>query len=235
MHKSSFSIVCCFYNEINILKKKFVNFLNDLSSIEYEYEIIICDNKSDDGTTEYLKDLEKKNPKLKFIFNSKNLGKGGSIKEAIKYSKKAYIAIFDIDEYFLNDLIEGFKKIQEQNNIDFLIGNRIHDKNQFIYKKNFYGVKFISFIFNILCGQKIRDTACATKIFRKKFYDYYSFTQNEFDYEFEVLSVFAKNKAQISEFNVDYNPRTFKEGKKLRAFKDGSMILKTILHSYFKN
>ena len=58
MHKSSFSIVCCFYNEINILKK-FVNFLNDLSYIEYEFEIIICDNKSDDGTTEYLKDLEK--------------------------------------------------------------------------------------------------------------------------------------------------------------------------------
>ena len=59
MHKSSFSIVCCFYNEINILKTKFVNFLNDLSYIEYEFEIIICDNKSDDGTTEYLKDLEK--------------------------------------------------------------------------------------------------------------------------------------------------------------------------------
>ena len=68
-----------------------------------------------------------------------------------------------------------------------------------------------------LYGQKIRDTACATKIFRRKFYDNYSFTQNEFDYEFEVLSVFAKNKAQISEFDVDYNPRTFKEGKKLRA------------------
>ena len=130
MHKSSFSIVCCFYNEINILKTKFVNFLNDVSNIEYEYEIIICDNKSDDGTTEYLKDLEKKNPKLKFIFNSKNLGKGGSIKEAIKYSKKEYIVIFDIDEYLLDDLIQGFKKIQEQNNIDFLIGNRIHKKNQ---------------------------------------------------------------------------------------------------------
>jgi dolichol-phosphate mannosyltransferase len=235
MHRSSFSIICCFYNEINILKTKFFNFLNDISNIEYEYEIIICDNNSNDGTTEYLKDLEKKNPKLKFIFNSKNLGKGGSIKEAIKYSTKQFMVIFDIDEYFLDDLLEGFKKIQEQNNIDFLIGNRIHDNNQFIYKKNFYGVKFISSIFNILYSQKIRDTACATKIFKKKFYDNYNFTQNEFDYEFEVLSVFAKNKAHISEFDVDYNPRTFKEGKKLRAFKDGSMILQTILKSYFKN
>ena len=178
--------------------------------------------------------MEKKNPKIKFLFNTKNLGKGGSIKEAIEYSKKDYIAIFDVDEYLLDDLLNGFKTIQDRNNIDFLIGNRIHENNQFIYKKNFYGVKFISFIFNILFNQKIRDTACATKIFRKQFYKNYKYSQNEFDYEFEVLCIFAKNKGIISEFNVDYNPRTFKEGKKLRAFKDGSMILKTILKSYFK-
>ena len=235
MHKSSFSIVCCFFNEINIVKTKFLNFLNEISDIKYEYEIIICDNKSFDGTTEFLKDLEKKYPKLKFIFNEKNLGKGGSIKEAIKNSSKDYIVIFDIDEYFLDDLVEGFKIIKEQSNVDFLIGNRIHKNNQFIYKKNFYGVKFISFIFNTLYGQKLSDTACATKIFKRKFYENFNFIKNEFDYEFEVLSVFAKNKAQILEFDVDYNPRTFKEGKKLRAFKDGSMILKTILEAYFKN
>jgi len=235
MHKSSFSIVCCFFNEINIVKTKFLNFLNEISDIKYEYEIIICDNKSFDGTTEFLKDLEKKYPKLKFIFNTKNLGKGGSIKEAIKNSSKDYIVIFDIDEYFLDDLVEGFKIIKEQSNVDFLIGNRIHKNNQFIYKKNFYGVKFISFIFNTLYGQKLSDTACATKIFKRKFYENFNFIKNEFDYEFEVLSVFAKNKAQILEFDVDYNPRTFKEGKKLRAFKDGSMILKTILEAYFKN
>ena len=233
MDKTSFTIVCCFYNEINILKSKFLNFLNEISDIDNEYEIIICDNNSTDGTTEFLKDLEKKKPKLKFIFNKKNLGKGGSIKKAINYSTKEYIVIFDIDEYFLSDLIQGFKIIQEQDNIDFLIGNRIHKNNQFIYKKNFYGVKFISFIFNILYKQKLSDTACATKIFNRKFYKNYDFFKNEFDYEFEVLSVFAKNKAQILEFDVDYNPRTFKEGKKLRAFKDGSMILRTILNTYF--
>ena len=68
MHKLSFSIVCCFYNEINILKTKFTNFLNDISNIEFQYEIIICDNKSDDGTTEYLKDLEKKKSRIEIYF-----------------------------------------------------------------------------------------------------------------------------------------------------------------------
>ena len=232
MHSPSFSIVCCFYNEINILKTKFLNFLNNLNKINYEFEIIVCDNNSTDGSKEFLKDLEK-NFNLKFIFNSKNLGKGGSIKEAIKYSSKNYIAIFDIDEYFLDDLLAGFNKIKLENDIDFLIGNRIHDNNKFIYKKNFYGVKLISNIFNVIYKQKIKDTACATKIFKRTFYINYKYFKNEFDYEFEVLCIFAKNKAIISEFDIDYNPRTFKEGKKLRAFKDGTMILKTILKSYF--
>ena len=41
----------------------------------------------------------------------------------------------------LDDLIKGLKNTRSKN-IDFLIGNRIHENNQFIYKKNFY-VRFI--------------------------------------------------------------------------------------------
>ena len=41
------------------------------------------------------------------------------------------------------------------------------------------------------------------------------------------------NNYKIYEYDIDYKPRTFDEGKKLRAFKDGSMIAKTILKSYF--
>ena len=232
MHEPSFSIVCCFYNEINILNEKFMNFINNIYNSNFDFEIIVCDNNSNDGSKDFLKKIEKENSNIKFIFNSKNLGKGGSVKEAIKISNKEFIVIFDIDEYFIEDLILGFKILKKNNNVDFLIGNRIHKNNQFIYKKNFYGVKFISYIFNILYNQQIKDTACATKIFSKKFYQKYQFFDNGFDYEFEVLSKFAKHNAIIDQFDVDYKPRTFKEGKKLKAFKDGSMIFKTILKSY---
>lgn len=234
MSDNSFSIVCCYYNELKLLKKKLKPFLDELKRIKYDYEVIICDNNSKDGTKEYL--LETKNfssEKVRYIFNKQNLGKGGSIKEAIKYSKKKYIVIFDIDEYFLDDLINGFIILNSKPSIDFLIGNRINIKNKFIYRKNFYGVIFLSKLFNLLFNQNLKDTACATKIFKREIYIEYDYSTNEFDFEFEVLAKFAKNNYKIYEYDIDYKPRTFAEGKKLRAFKDGSMIAKTILKSYF--
>tara|TARA_A100001011_G_C14314421_1_gene847214 strand:+ start:353 stop:1057 length:705 start_codon:yes stop_codon:yes gene_type:complete len=234
MSDNSFSIVCCYYNELKLLKKKLKTFLDELKKIKFDYEVIICDNNSEDGTKEYL--LETKNfssEKVRYIFNKKNLGKGGSIKEAIKYSEKKYIVIFDIDEYFLDDLINGLIILNSKPSIDFLIGNRINLKNKFIYRKNFYGVIVLSKLFNFLFNQNLKDTACATKIFKKEIYSDYNFSTNDFDFEFEVLAKFAKNNYKIYEYDIDYKPRTFNEGKKLRAFKDGSMIAKTILKSYF--
>ena len=50
-----------------------------------------------------------------------------------------------------------------------------------------------------------------------------------FDFEFEVLCKFAKQGYQVTEFPIEYYPRSFEQGKKLRAFKDGSKILKTMI------
>ena len=60
----------------------------------------------------------------------------------------------------------------------------------------------------------------------------YTFATNKFDFEFDVLCKFAKDNKKISEFYSKYEPRTYSEGKKLRAFKDGTLILKSILKNY---
>ena len=79
----------------------------------------------------------------------------------------------------------------------------------------------------------ISDAAGATKIFWSDIYNNLEVRTNGFDFEFEVLCKFAKLSHLIKEYKVEYYPRSFKEGKKLRALKDGSMIFKAILTSYF--
>tara|TARA_B100000965_G_scaffold70340_1_gene55499 strand:- start:1199 stop:1906 length:708 start_codon:yes stop_codon:yes gene_type:complete len=232
MDEISYSIVCCYYNEKPLLEKKLNSFVSACKNLPFKNEIIFCDNSSTDGTIEILKNLEKLNyPNLKFIFNNKNLGKGGSIKKAIDNSRNDYIVIFDLDEYLIEDLLNAHEIIKDSREIDFLCGTRLGENNRFLYKKNLYGVILLTKLINLLYKTNLTDSACATKIFKKTIYNQLKIKTNGFDFEFEVLCKFAKLKHLIKEYKVQYYPRSFEEGKKLRAVTDGSMILKTIIKS----
>lgn len=224
------SIICCFYNELNLIEEKFEKLLFDLKKSNLNLEIIIVDNNSNDGTKQKLKTLQKnilfKN--IKFIFNTKNLGKGGSIKKACRAANGKYCCVFDIDEYSVGDLLKGIKLI-EQKSFDLLIGSRIHQRNKYIYKANYYGVRFMTSIINFFFKTNLTDAAGAIKIFRRVKYNKINVKSSGFDFEFELICKFAKKKFIIDEFYTKYKPRTYEEGKKLIAWKDGLKILLTIL------
>ena len=52
------SIILCVYNEIRFIEKSFKELYEDCESRGIEYEIIIVDNNSDNGTKEWLELLK---------------------------------------------------------------------------------------------------------------------------------------------------------------------------------
>lgn len=230
MKKKGISIICCLYNEIYIINKKFSKILKEIVLKNFYEEIFFIDNNSNDGTREYLMNFSKtnSNPKLKFIFNENNLGKGGSIKKAINEVKSSSVVIFDFDEYDFYDIERGYE-IFKNNNYDFLIGSRILNKAKFIYKKNYYGVIVLTKLINKLFSIKLTDSASATKFFSIKKKSLINTITNGFNFEFELLCNFAKNNQRIGEYEINYEPRTVKQGKKIKAFQDGMKILLIIL------
>ena len=125
MSSPSFSVICCFYNEINILKKNFEKFFEFSSNLDFDHKFIFIDNNSTDGSKEFLKiEEKKKRENFSFIFNDKNIGKGGSIKKGLSVTDKDYAIIFDIDEYELSDL-KKINDIINREGFDFLVGSRI--------------------------------------------------------------------------------------------------------------
>ena len=234
MSNIKYSIICCYYNEINVLKKKFIPFIDKVKNFPFTYEIFFCDNNSQDGSREFLQEMEnKKIPHLNFIYNDQNLGKGGSIKKCINISNGEFITIFDIDEYLVDDLIKADNYLKSNKQTKFLVGSRVMHQKKFIYKKNYYGVRIMTMLINFLFKTNISDAAGATKIFKKDIYEDLNIKTKNFDFEFDVLCKFAKKEYQVSEFPIEYFPRSIAEGKKLRAIKDGSSILLTILKNYF--
>jgi len=123
MSNLSYSIVCCFFNEKKLLKEKFDELISKSKKFSFIHEILICDNNSNDGTTELLKEYEKqKIINFKFIFNDKNLGK-----------------IVYCDIFFSIDTIESFikkNKINFYDHLNHLIIHSLLHINGYDHKNN---------------------------------------------------------------------------------------------------
>jgi len=68
------SIITPTFNEIENIEKLYLEIKNEFSKIKCEYEHIIIDNNSTDGTINKIKDLSTNDKNLKIIINSKNYG-----------------------------------------------------------------------------------------------------------------------------------------------------------------
>lgn len=90
------SIIVLTYNNLE-LNKACVESI--LSKTAYpNYELIILDNMSTDGTVEYLQELDKMNdPRVKIILNDRNSGFAGGNNKAIKEATGEYIMLLNND------------------------------------------------------------------------------------------------------------------------------------------
>lgn len=85
-----------------------------LNSIyKFSSEIIIVDNKSTDGTIEFIK---QNYPKVKLIENSENLGYGTSVNQGVNHSEKKYLIIMNPDTWAGDNFIEELVQPLKDNN-----------------------------------------------------------------------------------------------------------------------
>jgi GT2 family glycosyltransferase len=72
VHNSKTSIIVVAYNQLEYTKKCIESILTWTKGVEYE--IILVDNNSDDGTEEYASRLSQQDPRLKYFNTEENLG-----------------------------------------------------------------------------------------------------------------------------------------------------------------
>lgn len=92
--------------------------------INFEIEILICDDFSLDQTSEILKKYNSF-PNFVMLYNDKNLGVLKSLSKLLKIAKGRYIALLDADDYWQsnNHLQRHFNIYKEKKNIGFIFGN----------------------------------------------------------------------------------------------------------------
>ena len=98
MKKEKLSVIVACYNEEEALPffyKEIKKIENEMKSLDFEY--IFVDDGSKDKTLSVIKDLSKKDKKVKYLSFSRNFGKEAAMYAGLKYSSGDYVTLMDAD------------------------------------------------------------------------------------------------------------------------------------------
>lgn len=108
------SVIVLTYNNLELNKKCITSILEKTAYVNYE--LIIVDNLSTDGTREYLSELSKKNiPNVKVVLNEENAGFAGGNNLGIKMSNGEYVLLLNNDTVVSRGWLTAMVKHLENN------------------------------------------------------------------------------------------------------------------------
>ena len=225
------SIIIPCYNEkdtIEIILKRIVQNLKNYKFLNYE--ILIVDDCSKDGTIQTLKKLGNDN-KMIIHFHDENLGKGAAIQTALKNLTGDIVIIQDADlEYDPSDYHKLLTPFFEAN-ADVVYGSRFlgggkYSRVHFFW--HYLANKILTFICNLFTNLNLTDMETGYKVFKSSALKSISLKEKTFSFEPEVTIKLSKKKFKFFEVPITYNGRSYDEGKKI-GLKDAFIALKTII------
>ena len=115
------SIIIVSFNTKEVIKKCLLSIKANFDKYPINFEIIVVDNDSHDGTVEFLLDLEKKQKNLHIFLNKANLGFGKANNIGLKKSKGKYILYLNSDAIITDiDFRDLIRVMEMENNIGAL-------------------------------------------------------------------------------------------------------------------
>ena len=221
------SVIIPCYNEKNTIEKLIKKVI---VSNDFDKEIIVIDDKSNDGTREILQNELTKSINC-LILNEKNYGKGYSIREGIKRATGEIILIQDADlEY---DPSEYPKLINPIINdvADVVYGSRFvgSGEKRILNYWHSVGNLILTQLSNMLTNLNLSDMENCYKVFRSEIIKDIDLKENRFGFEPEITAKISKKQIRIYEVGVKYYGRGYNEGKKIN-WKDGISAIRCIFY-----
>jgi glycosyltransferase involved in cell wall biosynthesis len=129
------------YNRVQLLKRALESVLIQTYT---NLEVIVVDDCSSDSTIDYLAEISKIDPRVRFFKNETNSGACVSRNKAINEAKGQFITALDDDDYFLSNRIEVFVNNWDGKNVllfsDIVLkknsGERIYKRKKYVCSKN---------------------------------------------------------------------------------------------------
>jgi glycosyltransferase involved in cell wall biosynthesis len=194
-----------------------------------QYEIIVIDDGSSDNTAKVVKELIKKNRKIKLIQHQKNRGYGGALKTGFEKAQFDWIVFTDSDGQF--DFQEFKKFLRHSNKYSVIVGYR---KKRHDSKFRHLLAKMLHIWDLVLFGLNLKDVDCGFKLIKKSVIDQvFPLVTESAITETELMAKIHRTGYPIKQIGVTHHSRADGEqtgGKFKVIFKAGIESLKLFWH-----
>jgi glycosyltransferase involved in cell wall biosynthesis len=219
------SILMPVYNELERVERAIAEVL--ATELPTEFELIIVDDGSTDGTREILRGGEW-GERVRLFEHDRNRGKGAAVQTALAQARGDFAAIFDADlEYDPADLGLLMPALLD-GRCNAAFGVRAFDgytSHSFLFV---LGNKGVTLACNILFNVYLHDIMTCHKMIRTDVFRSLALHSPGFAIEPEITARLVQHGERIFEVPVHYRARSNDEGKKLTAL-DGFRVIGTLL------
>lgn len=207
------------YNEVENLPIIVWLIVKYLSQSDYNYEIIIIDDGSPDGTLDAAKQLQKIYGEDKIVLRprEKKLGLGTAYIHGIKHATGNFIIIMDADLSHHPKFIPEFIKEQTLNNYDIVTGSR------YIKEGGVFGWDFkrklisrgANFLTQLLLRPGVSDLTGSFRLYKKEVLDklVHSCISKGYVFQMEMVVRARQFNYTISELPITFVDRVYGESK----------------------
>lgn len=224
------SIIIPVFNERKTIQE-LLDRVEQVQLSNWEKEIIIVDDGSDDGTRELLQSAPRRST---VIFQLKNQGKGWAVQRGLQEATGDYCLIQDADlEYDPNEIVRLVRAL-EQGKGDVIYGSRnlLRRRKRMELLIPRFGVWMITKLLNLLYGFSLTDAWTCYKLF--PIGAVRDFPTGGFEAEILFTAALARRGLSIGEVGISHHPRSISQGKKIR-YRDGMKALLMLLGDWFSH
>lgn len=228
----SISVFFPCYNEASNVGPMVKKTIPVLTSLTPDFEIILVNDGSSDGTAEIIDTLAEKNPCVKAVHHRQNSGYGAALQSGFRAASKDLVFYTDGDAQFDIGELGAIMPLIRQ--YDIVSCYRLDRKEGLIRKINAWcWSRLVCWIFSM----KIKDIDCAFKLFKRKIFDDIEMHSTGALIDTEILARAVKKGYTVTQAGVHHYPRTAGEQTGanlaviLKAFKELYKLRRQILGS----
>jgi glycosyltransferase involved in cell wall biosynthesis len=202
----SITVVFPMFNEEAYVERAVNAACDVLGRTAHDFEIIVVDDASTDGTGVIADRLARADPRVRVLHNPVNLKLGGALRAGYAAATRDLVFYTDADLPIDLEELPRAVRLLEYQQADIVAAYR-HDRTSEGWVRTVYTFTY-NHLIRILFGLKVRDVNFAFKLFRRSILGRFPLKSNGSFIDAEFLLRARKHGCPIIQIGLDYFPRT---------------------------